>query len=430
MSFERLDEIAASADARVYAEGWQSWSPTQWWGGDMEHPEERWQHLMRFRPDKNLPDEGVQGEGLLVVDPGDGGACVRFAVADVDGEVASIRARREGDRIVVTADGPVERAEAPDGLAALTSWADGLGVRDGLPLDSLPPRVWCSWYRYFEELRAGDITENLRRMADEGIDVDVIQIDDGWSDGFGHGAEPSRRFGDLQRVVDEIRDAGKVPGIWLAPFLIGRKTPLAQQHPDWLVGDAGFNWGQDLVGLDLTNPAYRDYLHSVLERLARKGIGYLKLDFLYGGAVEGRRQEHVSAVEAYRIGMNDIVASCGKDTYLLGCGAPIIPSIGSLDAMRISPDTFHEDAQDGSRGLRGARNLENRAWMHGRLWANDPDCIIMRPQFALRDEWAGLTRRWGGMRSFSDRVDDLDEHGLAVAREQMAATTSWEPLVG
>lgn len=429
MTFAPIDEIAVGEGARVYAEGWQSWSPTQWWTGDMEHPEERWQHLMRFRPDKDLPTRGVQGEGVLVVDPGDGAECVRFAAPDVDGEVPSIRAERHGDCIAVSADGNVERTECPDPLVALTSWGDAVGQGDGLVLETTPPKVWCSWYRYFEDVTAADISENLHRMAELGIDVDVIQIDDGWSEGFGHGTDPSARFGDLERLVDEIHAAGKTPGIWLAPFLVGRQTPIALDHPDWLVGDAGFNWHQDLVGLDLTHPGYRDYLRSVVERLIGMGIGYLKLDFLYGGAVAGPRHEDVTPTEAYRIGMGDILGSTGEDTYLLGCGAPIIPSVGYVDAMRISPDTFHEEAQDGSRGLRGARNLENRAWMHGRLWANDPDCIIMRPQFALRDEWAGLADRFGGLRSFSDRLDDLDQHGLDVVRRHMAAPTSLRPLV-
>ena len=62
----------------------------------------------------------------------------------------------------------------------------------------------------------------------------------------------------------------------------------------------------------------------------------------------------------------------GPDVYLVGCGAPILPSVGLVDAMRVSPDTFHEGGEDGSTGLRGLMPLAARAWQQGRLWVNDP----------------------------------------------------------
>ena len=70
----------------------------------------------------------------------------------------------------------------------------------------------------------------------------------------------------------------------------------------------------------------------------------------------------------------------GENAYLLGCGAPILPSVGLVDAMRVSPDTFHEGGEDGSQGLRGRMSLEARAWQHGRLWTTDPDCLVARPR--------------------------------------------------
>ena len=107
--------------------------------------------------------------------------------------------------------------------------------------------------------------------------------------------------------------------------------------------------------------------------------------------------------------------------YLLGCGAPILPSVGLVDALRVSADTFHEGSEDGSAGLRGARAVVARALQDGRFWASDPDCLVMRPSFRLRDEWAAVLRGRGGLRSFSDRVGDLDDHGLAVVRAHLSA---------
>ena len=70
-----VDEIPVDpATARVYAEGWQSWSPATWHPASATGrvPTETWEHLMRFRPGTPVTTEGAQGEGLVVVDPGIG----------------------------------------------------------------------------------------------------------------------------------------------------------------------------------------------------------------------------------------------------------------------------------------------------------------------------------------------------------------------
>jgi alpha-galactosidase len=107
--------------------------------------------------------------------------------------------------------------------------------------------------------------------------------------------------------------------------------------------------------------------------------------------------------------------------YLVGCGAPLLPSLGLVDAMRVSPDTFHEGGEDGSTGLRGLMPLAARAWQQGRLWVNDPDCVVARPTYSQRERWAEAASRLGGLRSFSDRLADLDTWGLDAVRDLVAA---------
>jgi len=72
---EIVDEVPIDPDsARIYAEGWQSWSPAAWYdaGATGPAPEAEWQHLMRFRPGTPVATSGLQAEGLLVVEPGRG----------------------------------------------------------------------------------------------------------------------------------------------------------------------------------------------------------------------------------------------------------------------------------------------------------------------------------------------------------------------
>jgi alpha-galactosidase len=210
--------------------------------------------------------------------------------------------------------------------------------------------------------------------------------------------------------------------------MVGARTQVAREHPDWLTGDAGFNWGQDMRGLDLTHPDVRAYLTETVRALVGLGIDYLKLDFLYAGAVPGRRSADATPVAAYRSGLELIREAAGPEVYLLGCGAPILPSVGLVDAMRVSPDTFHEGGEDGATGLRGRMSLVARAWQHGRFWVNDPDSLVTRPTYAQRARWAETVETYGGLRSFSDRVEELDDWGLATTRRLMAAVPDAVPF--
>ncbi len=434
MTFQAVDELAVNPQrVRVYAEGWQSWSPTRWHtaGRTAHRPDARWQHTMRFRRGAPLPDDeaALQGEGLLVVDPGTGEPARWYGVLDARTEVAALRATRGPDRVVVSADGRTETGEAADGESALTRFGD-LFARQarGGAAPRPAPRVWCSWYRYFEEVTAADIAENLAGLDAQELPVDVVQVDDGWTAGLGEWARPAAGFGDLPRVVDAIHRTGRRAGVWLAPFLVGVDTGVARRHPDWLVGDAGHNWGQDLAGLDLTNPGVRELVGDTVRRLCGTGVDYLKLDFLYAGALPGRRREDTSPVAAYRSGLELVREAAGPGTYLLGCGAPVLPSVGLVDAMRVSPDTFHEGGEDGSRGLRGRLSLSARAWQHGRLWANDPDCLVARPAYRLRLEWAETVMAFGGLRSCSDRVAELDDWGLRATRDLLGSVPPAGPF--
>ncbi|MFB4349922.1 glycoside hydrolase family 36 protein [Microbacterium sp. CR_7] len=423
-----LDEIPVGPSARVYGEGWQSWSPTTWYSrNDRVHrPQEQWQHAMRFRPGTEVATDAVQGEGLLVVDPRDGGAVRVFGTLDASREVPTIRASWQGDSIVVETDAEqtasMSLSRAPEtGADALTSFGDRFGEASDARVGGAAPRVWCTWYQYFEEVRASDVIENVRAIDAAGFDVDVVQIDDGWSLGAGEWTAPNPRFGSLPDAVSAILDSGRRAGIWVAPFSVGASSSVAREHPDWVLGDAGRNWGDDMRGLDLTHPGVRDYLTRVFTEIRDRGVDYVKLDFLYAGALPGRRHDpDATGVSAYRSGLALIREVMGDDAFLLGCGAPLLPSVGLVDAMRVAGDTFHEGGEDGSQGLRGRMSVESRAWQDGRLWTNDPDCLVARPEFALREEWAEVVLAAPGIRGFSDRIAGLDDRGRELVRALLA----------
>ncbi len=449
-SFESVAELPVGPQARVYESGWQSWSVSTAYGID-ERPRRPApaSALMNGWGNRLAPlGTGFQGEGLLAVGPTDGGEVVIVAAPAPDREVPTIRAAVTGSAIAITADGPVEviRYPATTSIAlALANWAEILATRLVTEPIRVAPTIWCSWYHYFTDVTAADIEENIRVIDQADLPLDVIQIDDGYQAEIGDWLTLSDRFSDLRALVEGIAATGRRAGIWVAPFLAGERSALVRSHPDWVLRDAtgpvsaGRNWNQEVFGLDLTHPGVRDYLTTVFQTLCDIGFDFFKLDFLYAGALDARRFADDSAVGAYRSGLDLIRAAVGPAPYLLGCGAPILPSIGTVDAMRVSPDTapHFEPHEAGDLCAPAGRSSivtgEGRAWQHGRWWVNDPDCLLTGRNVEHREVLAEHVERYGGLLGVSDRMADLDDWGrqtLARLCRARPAPTPFSELPG
>ncbi|HYN97109.1 MAG TPA: glycoside hydrolase family 36 protein [Pilimelia sp.] len=445
MVFDQVAALPIDAErARVFEHGWQSWSPTGTYpaAATSPRPDSADRRQGSYRPETPAPDTGFQGEGLLAVDPGDGGP-VRVFAASAPEAVPSIRATLAGGELLVSADGPVDQLALDGPLdAALAGWATGFAGKAGVGPVRPAPTVWCSWYHYFRDVTEADIAENVAALGGADLPVDVVQIDAGWEAEVGDWLLLSDRFASLDEPIRRIRGAGRRAGIWVAPFAVAAGSVLAREHPEWLIGapdgaptPAGQWYDQPLYGLDATHPGAAGYLRRVFGGLAESGIDYFKIDFLYAGAVTGSRHGGLDAVAGYRAGLQLIRDAIGPDSYLLGCGAPVLPSVGLFDAMRVSPDTApHYEPDRGDVTQPGQRSATlatvARAWQHGRFWVNDPDCLIVRPAVERRAEWAALVARYGGLRASSDRIADLDEWGLATTRRLLSEVPPPTPFAG
>jgi alpha-galactosidase len=439
-----IDKFAIDTiKATVFEHGWQSWSPTTTYrvGDRPIRPLSERNRFLCYRPETSPGDDLFWGEGLLGVDPGDSTGIRIYAVNDASESVPSIQGKVQGNRFVVSSNGPVEQiVDTGPGTMdnALARWADGFAARAGVTKIRQAPTIWCSWYHYFTGVTEADMIENIDEIDRLDLPVDVVQLDDGYQTAHGDWLTPSDRFKSLEGIADRVAATGRRAGIWLAPFLVFPDSKLAADHPDWLVGGAtapvhaGHNWDRDLYALDTTHPGAMEWMVEVLTTMHAWGYDFFKMDFVYAAALAGARYEDTSPLAAYRSGMRMIRNAIG-DSYFLGCGAPILPSIGLVDAMRISPDTEPQYLPAG--GDRSQPSITSaimtgrgRAFQHGRFWVNDPDNLIVRPTIRHRKEWAEHVRNYGGLRGSSDRIADLDDWGLAVTRELLAESPT-EPFV-
>jgi alpha-galactosidase len=434
--------------ATIYAEGWQSWSATETLPVTAAPSAAVSRDSLAVdRQYGAAPPPGVhQGSGLLAVDPGTGGPVHMFTGQDASRSVSVIQARILNGYVLVTADAAVSQTtdQGAGGLVgALCRWGDGFAARAGVTpgrLRPIPP-VWCSWYQYYAAVTEADITANLAAMDELRLPVRVVQIDDGYQAAPGDWLVGSGRFASLPGLVRRICGGGRRAGIWIAPTLVGRRSELLARHPEWVVRDAGTGEPvfagnvvrQECTALDVTHPGAAGYLADVLAAMRDWGIDYFKVDFAYAGACEGVRHEDVSGVQAYRRGLQLIRDAIGPTSVLLGCGAPILPSVGLVDAMRVGPDIAANyeppDGHPSKPSQRNAtRNVVARAWQHGRFWVNDADCLMARPGVQRREAWADTVRRFGGLRSSGDGLSELDDWGLETTRRLLVPSPT-EPLV-
>jgi alpha-galactosidase len=156
-----------------------------------------------------------------------------------------------------------------------------------------PEGRWLVFNDYMNTLMGDPTTEKLLPLVDaaaaagaEYFCIDAGWYDDGfdWWDSVGEWQPSTRRFGaaGLGAVLDRIREAGMVPGLWLEPEVVGRRSPVADALPaDAFLQRAGRRvLEQDRYLLDLRHPAARAHLDAVVDRLVRDlGVGYFKLDY-------------------------------------------------------------------------------------------------------------------------------------------------------
>jgi hypothetical protein len=334
------------------------------------------------------------------------------------------------------------------------------------------PVGWGSWYEFYERVTARDVSDVVAAIsANEPVKraVDVLQLDDGYQLNTGDWLDTVPRFGeqDLSVVARNIVAAGFTPGLWVAPFLASKTSNVFREHPDWFLRKPGSaprgssNGGkpQYVVGhinpawnrgsykstvmhvLDLSHPEALAHLERVFRQLS-KHWRLFKIDFLAAGLREGTRHAPgVTRVEAYIQGVRAIRRGMGPQGFLLGCGAPLMPSAqsGCFDSMRVSCDTAERWSPPWAlRQVVGDWAIPccsvalwgnmTRYYMHGALWKfSDPDCLVLRrkgnsmsdAEIRTQVSLLGLT---GGLLLFTDNMKTLEEDRLAMALGVLPAT--------
>lgn len=298
---------------------------------------------------------------------------------------------------------------------------------------------YTSWYNYFQKIDENIILRDLKGLSRARESVNIFQIDDGYEPFVGDWLDYNGRDfpNGMKTIADAVHREDYLAGIWLAPFNVQRgKSRILKEHPDWLIRNPDGKpqlgcvaWGGAYT-LDIYNPEVREHLKNVFDTVLNDwGYDMVKLDFLYSQCRTPRNNKTRGTIMCEAM---DFLRECVGDKLILGCGVPLGPAFGVVDACRISCDVdlsyggkFYNSMSINNE-LPSAQNAINnsmfRRHLNGRAFLNDPDVFFLRDH-NLTFTWeqklllAKINNLFGRVLFVSDDAGEYSEAELEVLKE-------------
>lgn len=171
----------------------------------------------------------------------------------------------------------------------LHSWARRHYLYDASMMCPTLLNNWEGTYFKFNEESLKEIIDNVASMG-----LEMFVLDDGWFGGKDYPRNSANQgLGDWQiveeklpngvsAIADYAHSKGLKFGIWIEPEMVNPKSHLAQDHPDWIVGEQGreITTIRNQWLLDMTNPKVQDFVFGVFDSTMQlaEGIDYIKWD--------------------------------------------------------------------------------------------------------------------------------------------------------
>lgn len=295
---------------------------------------------------------------------------------------------------------------------------------------------YTSWYNYYQNINEEIILRDLEGLERAGDSANIFQIDDGYETKVGDWDIDAAKFPNgLKPIVDKIHEKGLKAGLWLAPFAVQFGANLVKEHPDWFIRNkhgrkviSGIAWG-GFYAIDFEKEEVRAYIRALFDRFFDEwGFDMVKLDFLYSAAIQPRNGKTRGQLMCEAM---DFLRECCRDKIILGCGVPLAPAFGVVDACRISCDvenTFKEKFyvkvtnQEIISAKMAMVNSVYRRHLNGRIWANDPDVFFLRDGGMKKAGYtmeqkrllARVNHMFGDVLFVSDDVGEYDDEKMSI----------------
>ena len=266
-----------------------------------------------------------------------------------------------------------------------------------------PPAGWMTWYAVQFKACEDAVLENARWMAEnlKKYGANCIWVDWEWyhQDFSGtHKAGVDVFHPDLERyphglahVAEEIGKLGLIPAIWIGATNDVNKTDFIGENPDAVLCVKP-SWCGSYF-LDPSHPRILDeYIPKAFNQLLDWGYQALKWDCFpitvqYCDANHDRfYDQNISTEEALRGLIQKARDTVGENYYMLSCSGDgfrqISMAMDIFDAMRIGGDIF-----DWPEFVSQCIERVMKYYVyHNVICLNDPDNLVIRPQYNTYDE--------------------------------------------
>ncbi len=322
---------------------------------------------------------------------------------------------------------------------------------------------WNTWDYYLDAVTPEDIAENvevLKKMpfANE---IDYIVIDDGWQAGWGDWRENEKFSCGLKTVADNIKNAGFIPGIWMAPLCVMKDSHWLSEHPEWFCRTEDGELLLDM-GLHYMDPTHPDAEKFILDNYRYQyEVGYrlFKMDYISPLLKVKRFYDGKSTPYGVLARLVERVKEAtGSDAVVLGCSLPLECGADIAPAMRISVDIHNHFSHvvwigqslvwSWMYNLKNTRIDPDFLVVRGEETADEPliweggkrNDFVAPPRHKQTDKdrwkshwrhgdqfnaleaetWANLVAISGGNIFLSDRMSVLNEKGIAIINNAFA----------
>jgi hypothetical protein len=334
-------------------------------------------------------------------------------------------------------------------IGSFADWRDGLEAYGKANAEIHPPLAWAagapmgwnSWAAYADHISyerylgaAAFVHDTLvpRGFGLGRKGIVYVNLDAFWS------ALNAVQLADAVATIKAMRGADGVrfePGIYWTPFaywsddldVYVEGTGMKYRYRDILLKAPDGSLLPKVDGgrpIDPSHPGAKLRAAYYIKTFTAMGFAYLKLDFLSHGALEGAHYDPAvqTGIEAYNLGMKQIVDENANQMFLSLSIAPLFPS-GYGHARRLSCDTKgHIGGGDQSTEYM-LNSLTYGWWTDKNLYITDPDHVVLgeKADLGARNALEGRSRLLsavisGGMILDSSRLAD-DPQGQALAKE-------------
>jgi alpha-galactosidase len=303
LTIQRLEiqfDLQLPADARFFANGFQSQSESRLYGLDEAIPRLHWLAKKRlgFYGDFFVPDiprgrgylhswtyaavhgarQTANGEKMLFLGSLNESTGFTLFFYDRPNGILTVRKDMEGLRL-------------PHSFPALDFWIGQGGEQEVFERyfqlleiqknASSPALGWTSGGNVSEET----ILQNIENVTNSGLPFNCFQVGDGWQTAVGDWLSVKNSFPKgLGFLAQKIREKDLSPTLWLAPFVADEDSDLVRKNPSWLLKDGRgvpLKIGQ-FHALDFYNNEVRNYLGGVFHQIFDKWVfDFVTLDWLF-----------------------------------------------------------------------------------------------------------------------------------------------------